>query len=72
MEDHEFDLSLHVTLLSGQSTDLRVQKDDTVNELRLQIQRQLEVKVSSLVSSDGRLLKLRFSKETSRLFCWLI
>ena len=55
-------LSLNIALLSGQSEVLRVRSDDTVNDLRLQIQKQLGVKVSSLVASDGRLLKLDFSK----------
>lgn len=39
---------------------LQTGRDETVNELRLQTQQRLGVKVSNLVSTDGRLLTLGF------------
>ena len=51
-------ISLQVALLSGQSVQLQAVAEDTINDLRLQTQQQLGVKVSSLVATDGRLLSL--------------
>lgn len=55
--DSDGGISLQVALLSGESVQLQICRDETVNELRLQTQQQLGVKVSNLVATDGRLLK---------------
>jgi len=62
--DGDGGISLQVALLSGESVQLQICRDETVNELRLQTQQQLGVKVSNLVATDGRLLKLSFTDFT--------
>lgn len=62
-------ISLQVALLSGETVQLQTCRDETVNELRLQTQRQLGVKVSNLVATDGRLLNLSFTDFTVFSFC---
>ena len=65
MDGGDGGISLQVALLSGETVQLHTCRDETVNELRLQTQQQLGVKVSNLVATDGRLLNLSFTDFTA-------